>query len=59
VELLICSLLVVKVGGAMFSNQSSRDVELQKVLELDVARAVEDAGRCKVGGAGSPQADGE
>jgi hypothetical protein len=50
-------LLVVELIGAALRNQSGGDIAGQKVLELNIAGAVEQTGRRKINGADSPQTD--
>src|SRR5580700_1366004 len=53
------SLLAVESVGASLDDQPGGDVKRQKVLKLDIARAVKETGGCKVDGTDSPQAQSE
>ena len=52
-------MLIVEFGCAALRDQSGGDVKRKKVLEFDIAGAVERAGRGEVNGTDSPQAKSE
>src|SRR5208337_3453759 len=59
VELVLRGLLVVERVRAALGDEPGRDVERKEILELEVARAVEESGSGKINSADSPQTNGE
>src|SRR5689334_7098953 len=59
VDIALLSRLFIESVGAMLGDHSGRNIDGQKILKLDVARAIEHPRHRKIPGKDSPQADGD